>query len=280
MGDKKEEHMHYVALSRVRNLAGLQILELNEEKICVSPLVQNEMERLRKDATLSLCFTPVKKLPEDTLKLVFHNTRSLHKHFPDLKCSHVIKGAHIMGIAETRLIRADSNETYTIPDYKIIRNDQEQHSSNRPAHGLMVYFHESVKVMSRKLLTENKFEYVLQRIDFKGNHLQIVILYISPACDTVSFKASVQKLAENLDLSMPFVLMGDTNVDFLNIDNRSKIQFIENTLHCKQLISKVTTDHQTVLDHIYSNTDNIDVGTIDCYWSDHKFISAAVPLTL
>ena len=78
---------------------------------------------------------------------------------------------------------------------------------------------------------------------------------------------------------MPFVLMGDTNVDFLNIDNRSKIQFIENTLHCKQLISKVTTDHQTVLDHIYSNTDNIDVGTIDCYWSDHKFISAAVPLT-
>ena len=46
------EHMHNVGLSRVRNISALHIVNLNENKIKVSEKVQNEMNRLRKDASL------------------------------------------------------------------------------------------------------------------------------------------------------------------------------------------------------------------------------------
>ena len=38
-------------------------------------------------------------------------------------------------------------------------------------------------------------------------------------------------------------------------------------------MSEITTDYNTVLDHIYSNTDLKNIGTIDNYWSDHKITS-------
>ena len=56
-----------------------------------------------------------------------------------------------------------------------------------------------------------------------------------------------------------------------------KILFIENTLRCKQLMSEVTTDNQSILDHIYSNIKDINTDTMDCCWSDHKILYAAVP---
>ena len=49
----KQEHMHYVALSRLRSISGLHILNMNENKITVSKKVQEEMTRLRQKATLN-----------------------------------------------------------------------------------------------------------------------------------------------------------------------------------------------------------------------------------
>ena len=49
------EHMHYVGLSRIRNSSALHILNLNENKISVNEKVQDEMCRLRTEATLKPC---------------------------------------------------------------------------------------------------------------------------------------------------------------------------------------------------------------------------------
>ena len=49
---QKREYMHYVALSRLRSISGLHILNLNENKISVSKKVQEEMQRLRNEASL------------------------------------------------------------------------------------------------------------------------------------------------------------------------------------------------------------------------------------
>jgi len=50
------EHVHYVALSRVRNSSTLHIRNLNEKKICVSGKVKQEMSRLR-EKTFSTLYT-------------------------------------------------------------------------------------------------------------------------------------------------------------------------------------------------------------------------------
>ena len=49
----KREYMHYVALSRLRSISGVHILNMNENKIAVSKKVQEEMTRLRQNATLN-----------------------------------------------------------------------------------------------------------------------------------------------------------------------------------------------------------------------------------
>ena len=45
--------MHYVALSRLRSIPGLHILNMNEKQIGVSKKVQEEMTRLRQKTTLN-----------------------------------------------------------------------------------------------------------------------------------------------------------------------------------------------------------------------------------
>ena len=51
--------IHYVALSRVPAIEGLYITDLCESKISVDPKVANEMELLRSECKLDLCFTPL-----------------------------------------------------------------------------------------------------------------------------------------------------------------------------------------------------------------------------
>lgn len=50
----KIPHIHYVALSRVRSLSGLHILDFDKSKITVSESVNEELRRMRRDAVLEL----------------------------------------------------------------------------------------------------------------------------------------------------------------------------------------------------------------------------------
>ena len=68
----------------MRNLNNLHILNLNEDALAVDESVHVEMERLRQEACMNLCYVPVYKTESAKFKVVFHNTRSLHKHFCDL----------------------------------------------------------------------------------------------------------------------------------------------------------------------------------------------------
>ncbi|CAB4007909.1 ATP-dependent DNA helicase PIF1, partial [Paramuricea clavata] len=77
----KREHMHYVALSRLRSISGLHILNLNENKIAVSKKVQEDMTRLRENALLNSDIPFLYKDTSGTFKILFQNVRSLHLHF-------------------------------------------------------------------------------------------------------------------------------------------------------------------------------------------------------
>ena len=89
----KQEHMHYVALSRLRNILGLHILNLNEKKIAVSKKVQEEMTRLRENALLNSHIPFLYKDTSRTFKNLFQNVRSLHLHFPDVTSDYNVKAA-------------------------------------------------------------------------------------------------------------------------------------------------------------------------------------------
>ena len=75
---RKIPHIHYVALSRVKRLKDLYILNLNEASMALDDDVNVEMHRLRTEAVLELCYVPLYKTDPGKIKIAFNNARSLH----------------------------------------------------------------------------------------------------------------------------------------------------------------------------------------------------------
>ncbi|XP_070548510.1 uncharacterized protein [Ptychodera flava] len=277
MAGNKTDHIHYVAISRVTTLNGLHIVDLNKSKISISEAVRNEMFRLRQHIKLHLCFTPLYELPNDHCKIVFLNARSLHKHFADLQSEQNLLAADIIGIAESRLTTCDTNETYSLPNYNIYRNDQitDQNATHviRPYHGLVLYLRQTYELLNIKYHTTTAVEFIYaDLLTSLRQQIQLVILYKSPRCSLQTFQEQLtQYLLPNLNLSMPLIIMGDFNLDILS-GNIALLNFVINTCSCHQLITEETTDNHTALDLIFINRPIISSGTLEISWSDHKAI--------
>ena len=81
----KIPHIHYVALSRVKRLKDLYILNMNEASMALDDDVNVKMHRLHTEAVLELFYVPLYKTEPGKIKIAFNNARSLHKHFSDIK---------------------------------------------------------------------------------------------------------------------------------------------------------------------------------------------------
>lgn len=102
-GKRKQEHIHYVGLSRIKKLEDVYILELNEKKIAVSSVVSEQMIRLREHSLLHSC-VPILSNSLEVLKIVYHNCRSLHLHIKDLITEKNMLDSDIVAVAESRLV--------------------------------------------------------------------------------------------------------------------------------------------------------------------------------
>ena len=73
--------------------------------------------------------------------------------------------------------------------------------------------------------------------------------------------------------------MGDFNVNWLDeVERRSLYNLMINENGLEQLISSCTTDNGTLIDHLYTNSieEDVQAGTLETYFSDHKAIWASV----
>ena len=107
-------HIHYVALSRVTAIQGLHITDLCESKISVDLKVVKEMQLLRNEHKLDLCFTPLYMLEHTHLKICYLNARSLRRHIDDVRKDFLYLSADILIFAETRFSPHDPDEMYAI----------------------------------------------------------------------------------------------------------------------------------------------------------------------
>ena len=122
-GERVFPHIHYVALSRVTTIEGLHIKHLNEKTIGVSDKVKNEMKQLRTIAYLQPSLLFLSDIGDDYTKIVFLNTRSLHKHIYDVQNDLNVKVADVHIFVETRLWVFDRNEEFEIDGFSLFRNN-------------------------------------------------------------------------------------------------------------------------------------------------------------
>ena len=117
-------HIHYVALNRVTTVEGLYITDFCESEISVDPKVVKEMQLLRNEYKLDLCFAPLYMLENTDLKICYLNARSLHKHIDDVRKDINYLLGDILIFTETRFSSHDLNEMYAIEGYELFRNDE------------------------------------------------------------------------------------------------------------------------------------------------------------
>ena len=271
------EHMHYVGLSRVTKLANLKISNLNEDKMAASEKVKSEMKRLREEAKVQLCISPLYKIQHsNSIKIVYQNVRSLHLHIEDVAADYNIQACDVINIAETALVVNDLSETYQLPDFNLYRNDHVSSNNQRTPYGLAVYVKQVIPC-TVFAFNCNGVEISVTRLHDHLQNLHIISIYRS------KLRASILQLVEAMDQvhnfvlsdgDHPIIILGDFNVNLLepSAEQNHLSSYVRDHRGYTQLINKYTTDYCTQIDHIYTNVPQLvsSSGVLESYYSDHK----------
>ena len=274
---RKIPHIHYVALSRVKRLKDLYILNMNEASMALDDNVNVEMHRLRTEAALELCYVPLYKTDPGKIKIAFNNARSLHKHFRDVEFEPNVLAADAIGFAETRLCRRDENVHYALKRFRLIRlDDAEKESGNRPHHGLALYVKEYFQIQKVVKMQCKSFEFIFAGIySIQRGYVQVVVLYKYPRSSQPDFRKDIHHhLRPVIDLSVRLVILGDFNIQ-IDCVNTEFVKVMETSFRCRQQIKQTTTDSGSIIDLIFSNCEAF-CNVVEAYWTDHKLIYCAI----
>ncbi|XP_062614791.1 uncharacterized protein LOC134276564 [Saccostrea cucullata] len=270
---RKIPHIHYVALSRVRSLDGLFILDFNEKSLSKDENVDKEMERLR-DNRLQLSYIPLYSVCKD-VKFLFNNARSLHKHFFDIKSEPSVVAADVIGIAESWLCESDSDEDFTLEGFTMFRNDANI-SHTRSHHGIVIYLRNHLQCLTYNSFTSKSVEFSIISIKSSNTPIQCVVLYKQPSCTLQHFYDTLRNmLLPFVNKDEKIVMMGDCNLDLSTGQYGHFLNFMKENFGCEQVINKVTTKNKTQLDLIFTNFTDIQTDVLQAYWSDHNMIYCA-----
>ena len=82
----------------MKKLKDLYKLIMNEAAMALDDDVNVEMQRLRTEAALELCYVPLYRIDPGKNKIAFNNARSLHKHFRDVEFEPNVLAADAIGL--------------------------------------------------------------------------------------------------------------------------------------------------------------------------------------
>ena len=169
------EHMHYVAFSRVTSIKGLYIENINEKNISTSIKVSEYLQ----NATITTLLKTEKTFSNPKkLNILLHNTRSFKKYFTTIKENKIIQEQQINIFLESKLCQHDKSNSYTIPNYIIIRADQK--NSTSPHYGIIQYIHTKIQINKVEYMSTETIDTLYTNITSKKNNILIFSIYNSP----------------------------------------------------------------------------------------------------
>lgn len=271
--------MGYAALSRVRSLEGLFLVDFYPNKFYCDERVERVLQMMTKMKTTAPVFQDRSKC----LNVLFHNIEGLRTNFCALKNHHCTKRATLICLVETWLPNDASSAHVQLDGYRLIHKTRS--SSFTPDHPLRTQQHGSVAIYAQEHLSldhtcddeQPDLEYV--QVDLAETDLTIITCYRSPQQKKREFTEKVAKLLARLDPKRKILLVGD-----LNEDSRSvKENFIEKNmtqLGFHNLYRDVpTTNGLTCVDCAYVNFaigDKTRRDVVGTYYSYHDALTFSI----
>lgn len=120
----------------------------------------------------------------------------------------------------------------------------------------------------------------LENVKISGKPIKITTFYRSPKCDIGTFCMFIEQQLQ-VNSQFPSLIVGDSNVDFLNSssDDVSNIICHYDFCNCHYLITRPTS--KTSIDNTFSNLSNkMSVNSIECSMSDHNIVSTVIFLNI
>ena len=202
------------------------------------------------------------------LFVMHFNVRSLQKNFCKLSLyvSHLSTKPDVIAITETKLNDAKSNDGFKLTEYKFMHKN-----SSTKASEIAFYVKKewSYTLLNSAGLNLNAVEDLWIKFEAKPVPITVGVIYRHPKYDVDSLTSFGDELANKLHSynlnNAKYCILGDININLLNIKNSSNIQKYSNNLlscSCKCLIdlpTHISQNSKTLIDHIYTNIANTKV---------------------
>lgn len=269
--------MVYVAFSRVTSLSGLNIVE----KLIIPPFQKSpahiELERMRRDAKLSLSYT--KEISGEP-KLVYQNVNSLPNKLNFIKYDKWYKQASVLIFSETYTEK--KHRDLGIPGFTI----KSRYDSNLHHSGIICYFenefyksYKNIKVTCDiKFGGEKIAKYHSILLHFKIENTHIISGYKSPKTSIYVLKEQLENIFQEFAISSSdgVALFGDFN---FNTKEHSPFEkYLNEHFDLKKALkdSDSTTTNYTQIDIVFTKKITHDSGVYETFFSDHKPIFVGI----
>ena len=200
------------------------------------------------------------------ISLLHINICNITRKMADLACDQLLQMANIVSINETHLTKNDSLEPPMLglsQNFSVFRHDRDS-----PSGGVTVFVKKTLNPKPVKI--HLPIEAVAVRI-----HSPLPMIFLSVYRPPVtSMKIFSQLLNQCLHAmgDESVCIVGDFNEVILLTDKKPCCSMLK-SLNYTQLVTKLTRDSGTLIDHVYINAQlNIDCDVADCYYSDHDFV--------
>ena len=231
---------------------------------------------------------------QDGFSLFHLNIASLGCHKEELEelLSILDLKLDIIGLCETKI---QKNHT-TIYDINLKGYDKFFTPTESTKGGTIIYFNENLNVKHRKdldniLYLSNKLESTFVEIINKGKkNIIIGCIYKHPSMDIDEFNSLFEKSMDKISYeNKEFYLLGDFNLDLLQIDDESRIEDFYNIISSNFLVphitipTRITSTSKTLIDNIFSNNlefQSTKSGNITVSISDHLPQFLKIPKTI
>ncbi|KAM7418505.1 hypothetical protein PAMA_015902 [Pampus argenteus] len=273
----------YVALSRVRYLSGLTIMDFSKEAIYCNPKIKQALESMPR---FSVEYIGRPDMESNTFSVFLMNVQGLSGHAADLaSCTQHLQ-LNCIAVTETWLSANSSLEEVQISGYSFCSRPRSlSYDSSHPAllelqrqqHGGAGLYCRDGVVWDVIEAPNVNLECLVCACD--SYDVVLVVIYRPPSYPLTLFKHNLRKLLNWLNwFDKTVAVMGDFNNDILTSSSVCGCMAEEGFV---QVVTQPTTESGTLIDHVYIKSAIYDVQSVvlPTYFSDHEGIVCSFNLS-
>ena len=245
--------MGYTALSRVRTLEGLFLMDLDFDKFYCNEKIGRVLSQMKEVKRKKAIFEP----SSHYLNILFHNIEGLKSNFNAFRNHYLTQKADLICLAETWLNSNIQTSSFQMDGYHFMHKARSSSfSQNHPLHsqkrgGIGIYCRDSIAIQEIRSSEHLNLEHIT--FEIVRSNIIVVTCYRSPQQSKTEFLINLSKHLKKISIEKRIFLIGDLNEDILG----DKLKPIKKKLKSLGFINMFkglpTTSSLTSLDCLYSN---------------------------